>query len=75
MPEMSTETMADFSRLVLDHPAKEQVRTRVQLRLFERFRKASPEERDVINAIMDNEQLFWREIEAVVAEHGRDPNE
>ena len=72
----SPERLADFATIVLGHPAAAGVRERVQRRLFEKFRTATPVERDVINAIMDNESLFWRELEALKAETQEEsPNE
>lgn len=57
-----------FAELVLSHDALLTVRERVQKRLFDRFRRATPAEREVINAIMDNENLFHEELKIVLNE-------
>ena len=60
--------LQDYARVVLNHDAMEEVRERVQKKLFDKFRVARPEEREVINAIMDNESLFFTELRTVLGE-------
>ena len=50
----------------MEHEALPLVRERVQKTLFDRFRTSSPEQREVINAIMDNETLFFDELKSVL---------
>jgi len=55
-----------FAKFVMTHEALPVLRERVQKELFNRFRTASPVERDVINAIIDNESLFFNELTKVL---------
>lgn len=55
----------DFANMVLNHPALDAVREEVQFKLFNKFRTASPDEREQINHIMDNEALFFNQLEAI----------
>ena len=61
--EAQLESLAAF---VINHEALPVLRERVQKVLFDRFRTASPEQREVINAIMDNETLFFDELKKVL---------
>ena len=56
----------DYARQVLEHPAHEAVREEVELKLFRKFRMSSPEEREVINNIMDNMELFFQQLQVIV---------
>lgn len=66
---LSDRQLQAFANVLLqDEEAVAAVRERVQLRLFDKFRKASPAEREIINAIMDNESLFWTELKIILGE-------
>ena len=53
--------------LMADQECLQEVRDRFQMRMLAKFRKAAPAERELINAIMDNEVLFFDELKAIVA--------
>ena len=55
-----------YAAAVLNNPAMEEVRNRVKLSLFDRFRTANHAEREIINAIMDNETLFYDELKNIL---------
>jgi hypothetical protein len=56
--------------LVDDEACMEEVRRRFQLRMLEKFRMADKEKREAINAIMDNEVMFFDELKMIAAEVG-----
>jgi len=62
------DAIKDLSGLVLNHPGLDGVRERVQKVLFDRFRVANPEEREIINSIMDAESLFFKELRIISGE-------
>lgn len=51
-----------LATLIMESPALPELRERVQRGLFDRFRGATHDEREIINAIMDNEALFFKEL-------------
>lgn len=53
--------------LMADGECLQEVRDRFQMRMLAKFRKANPAEREMINAIMDNEVMFFDELKAIVA--------
>ena len=63
----SNESMIDLANTIMNHPALEATRERVARRLFDKFRTSNPEERDLINTIMDNEHLFFNEIASIAS--------
>ena len=67
------------SQLVGMEACMEELKFRFQLRMLEKFRSASPEEREQINAIMDNYDLFMEELLIVAGNTEKnintDPNE
>ena len=63
---ISPAQMEHFAKFVMTHEALPVFRERVQKTLFNRFRTANPEQREVINAIMDNETLFFKELTNVL---------
>ena len=62
---MSKKQQEDFAKMVVDHPEFKEVMTRVDMRLFNKFRTATPQEREIINAIMDSGLMFVRELRAI----------
>lgn len=54
--------------LIEDTECLNEVRDRFQLRLLEMFRGADKDKRDEINHIMDNEQMFFEELQAICDE-------
>lgn len=74
----SVDAKLDLAKTLLNHSALPAVREDVQRRLFNKFRTATPSEREVINYILDNEALFFKELSALVAQYeniGGDENE
>ena len=64
---VSQAQLANLAQLILNNEeAVEEVRNRYRLRMFDRFRQASPAQREIINAIMDNEQAFWEEFRSLL---------
>jgi len=64
----SIEAQRDFAKMVLNHSALDGVIERVHLKLFQKFRKGTDEERQIIADILDAGDLFIREIRAIDAE-------
>ena len=64
----SKESLLDYAKALVTHPAHEAMRERVQMRLFNRFRTANEEERGVIGDIMNAEAMFFTELKIVVDE-------
>jgi len=62
---VSQEAQADFATLVINHHALDTVRDRIQLNLFQRFRRGTEEERNIIADIMDAEGLFFKELQVI----------
>ena len=58
-----------FAKLVLDHPALEAIQTRVAQQMLQRFRRGTKEEREIINAMLDNDVAFLSVLKAIVAEN------
>lgn len=54
--------------LMDDTECLEEVRTRFQLRMLDKFRAANKDVREEINHIIDNEQLFFEELAAICDE-------
>ena len=54
--------------LIEDTECIEEVRNRFQLKMLDRFRAAPHDVRDEINHIMDNEQAFFEELQAICDE-------
>lgn len=52
--------------LIGDEEALQAVKDRFHMRMLERFRSANAEQRDIINAIMDNSDAFFEELQAIV---------
>ena len=63
---LSPAQLENYANSVLNDDAMQEVRDRVQLSLFKKFRVSNPEEREVINAIMDNENLFYDELRKIL---------
>jgi hypothetical protein len=73
LPEVNSMSVSQaqldhFAKFVMTHEAMPIFRERVQKGLFDRFRTATAPEREVINAIMDNETLFFDEVKKVMTE-------
>jgi hypothetical protein len=64
---MSERQLTELARIILEHPEIDNLRERIHHRMFNKFRTASPDEREVINYIMDNEKLFFGELKAIAA--------
>ncbi len=62
---VSIESMRDLAKMILSHGALDAVVERVHLRLFNRFRKATDDERVIIASIMDGMDLFMKEIRVI----------
>ena len=68
---VSEAQLQNIADLILNNKeAIEEIRNRYRLRMFDRFRTASPAQREIINAIMDNEQAFWEEMYALLSSTG-----
>lgn len=65
----SPEAQLDLATHILNHHALDAVRDRIQLNLFQRFRRGTEEERKIIADIMDAEGLFFKELQVIVDEH------
>ena len=63
---VSPAQLEHFAKFVMTHEALPVFRERIQKGLFDRFRTANHAEREVINAIMDNESLFFNELKSVL---------
>ena len=55
-----------LAAVIMGHEGLEGLREQVQKKLFDCFRTSNPEEREVINAIMDNEALFFKEVDQIL---------
>jgi len=69
---VSKSQLQDFSKYVMNHDAVDVFRERVQMTCFNMFRNATAEKREIINAIMDNESMFFAEIQKVLNEMSGD---
>jgi len=58
-----------FATLILEHPALEAIQDRVAQQMLQRFRRGSKEEREIINAMLDNDVAFLSVLKAIVAEN------
>jgi len=63
---MSKTQQVELAKMIVSHPAFEEMQETIHMKLFKRFRTASPAEREVINAIMDNATLFYTEVQSLV---------
>ena len=61
----SPEAQVDLANQILNHHALETVRDRIQLNLFNRFRRGTEAERKIIADIMDAEGLFFKELQVI----------
>jgi hypothetical protein len=64
----SLQSKRDFAKMVLNHPAFEDIREDVEFKIFQRFRSATVAEREILNCILDNGSLFFKELKALVAQ-------
>jgi hypothetical protein len=68
---VSETQLQNIAGLILNNDeAVEEIRNRYRLRMFDRFRTATPAQREIINAMMDNEQAFWEEFYSLLASIG-----
>ena len=58
-----------FAKLILEHPALEAIQDRVAQQMLQRFRRGSKEEREMINAMLDNDVAFLSVLKTIVAEN------
>ena len=58
-----------FATTVLEHPALEAIQDRVAQQMLQRFRRGSKEEREMINAMLDNDVAFLSVLKTIVAEN------
>ena len=65
---VSPEQLKDFARVMKNHPAYEEVKERVSLRIFDKFKTATNEERCVLGDIMNAGGLFYKELNYIVSE-------
>jgi len=56
-----------FATLMLEHDAAEHVWELVDLKLFQRFRSATDQERKIITDLMDIKDLFLAELRQIQA--------
>lgn len=54
-----------LAKLIMGHDGLDGLRELVQKRQFDSFRISNPEQREVINSIMDNETLFFGEVKKI----------
>ena len=65
---VSIESMQDFAKMVIDHPALPAVQERINLRLFNRWMAATPEQQKNIRDIVDNQREFYKEIAIIYSD-------
>jgi hypothetical protein len=68
MKQKVDQALVDFAKAVVNHPAKEKVLTRIDANLLKAFRKGTPEVREEVVKIMDSSDLFFKELEVIIAE-------
>jgi hypothetical protein len=71
MSRVNNTRLQNWAKALLDDEAcVQEVRDRFQLKMLDRFRTSNKEVRDEINHIMDNEQAFFEELNAICDEIG-----
>ena len=64
---LSPAALESFAASILNNEeALLEVRDRFQMKMLQKFRMAPPAEREQINAIMDNEKMFFDELKAIL---------
>jgi shikimate kinase len=62
-----SEQVRNLAHTIVNHPALEELLQRLDYKLLNRARFATPAEREEIFRIMDNRDLFFKELQAIVA--------
>jgi len=65
---ISNERLLDYANSIINNEAFEEVIMRVHDRMLGRFRTATAEQREQINAVMDADQAFFEELKKIQAE-------